>query len=54
MLFRSWFKLIAESFLYKWWDALIESKIAGQPLDTRVLLPEVEAKAGEMASIIRM
>ena len=46
--FTPWFKLIAESFLYKWWDALIESKIAGQPLDTRVLLPEVEAKADEI------
>ena len=22
--FTPWFKLIAESFLYKWWDALLE------------------------------
>lgn len=24
MAFTPWFKLIAESFLYKWWDALLE------------------------------
>lgn len=43
--FTPWFKLIAESFLYKWWDALIErsssdsvaSTTAGVRADASVL-----------------
>ena len=43
--FTPWFRLIAESFLYKWWDALIErsssdsvaSTTAGVRADASVL-----------------
>lgn len=52
--FTPWFKLIAESFLYKWWDALLASRTAGEALDARRLIPQVEAEAAEMGGIIRM
>lgn len=43
--FTPWFRLIAESFLYKWWDALLErstneevaSTTAGVKADASVL-----------------
>ncbi|ORY64763.1 putative isopentenyl-diphosphate delta-isomerase [Leucosporidium creatinivorum] len=53
--FTPWFKLIAESFLYKWWDALLASRSSAEaPLDARSLIPQVEAEKAEMAGIIRM
>lgn len=52
--FTPWFKLIAESFLYKWWDALLASRVEGEKLDARKLIPKVEAEVAEMGSIIRM
>ncbi|KAM0751285.1 isopentenyl-diphosphate delta-isomerase [Meredithblackwellia eburnea MCA 4105] len=53
--FTPWFKLIAQSFLYKWWDALLASrKSPEEALDAKVLIPQVEALKEEMAGIIRM
>lgn len=46
--FTPWFKLIAQSFLYKWWDALLASRTAGSTdkLDAKVLIKEVEKEVG--------
>ncbi|SGZ25861.1 BQ5605_C024g09785 [Microbotryum silenes-dioicae] len=53
--FTPWFKLIAESFLYKWWDALLESrKSLSDQLDARNLIPLVAQQQEEMGNIIRM
>ncbi|BGP49493.1 isopentenyl-diphosphate delta-isomerase idi1 [Rhodotorula kratochvilovae] len=53
--FTPWFRLIAESFLYKWWDALLASrKDESEPLDAKALIPLVEQSKDEMAQIIRM
>ncbi|KAM0786557.1 hypothetical protein ACM66B_002013 [Microbotryomycetes sp. NB124-2] len=53
--FTPWFRLITESFLYKWWDALLASRTEqAAPLDARALIPLVELQKDEMASIIRM
>ncbi|SCV70412.1 BQ2448_1806 [Microbotryum intermedium] len=53
--FTPWFKLIAESFLYKWWDALLESRTApDDELDARNLIPLVAQQHAEMGHIIRM
>ncbi|BGP33160.1 isopentenyl-diphosphate delta-isomerase idi1 [Rhodotorula toruloides] len=53
--FTPWFRLIAESFLYKWWDALLASrKDELQPLDAQALIAEVEKEKATMGSIIRM
>lgn len=53
--FTPWFRLIAESFLYPWWDKLLATRKAqGSPLDARDILPEVESRSAEMGSIIRM
>ncbi|BGP25640.1 isopentenyl-diphosphate delta-isomerase [Rhodotorula toruloides] len=53
--FTPWFRLIAESFLYKWWDALLASrKDESQPLDAKALIAEAEDEKATMGSIIRM
>ncbi|KAL7339061.1 isopentenyl-diphosphate delta-isomerase [Rhodotorula toruloides] len=53
--FTPWFRLIAESFLYKWWDALLAlRKDQSQPLDAKALIAEVEKEKATMGSIIRM
>ena len=53
--FTPWFKLIAESFLYQWWDKLMETRPAPEsPLDARTLVPHIEARKAEMGEIIRM
>ncbi|GAA5999498.1 isopentenyl-diphosphate delta-isomerase IDI1 [Rhodotorula paludigena] len=53
--FTPWFRLIAESFLYKWWDALLASRASpSDRLDAKALIPEVEKAKAEMAEIIRM
>ena len=52
--FTPWFKLIAESFLYKWWDALLASRTGDDKLDARKLIPQVQAEDKEMGGIIRM
>ncbi|BGP09171.1 isopentenyl-diphosphate delta-isomerase idi1 [Rhodotorula toruloides] len=53
--FTPWFRLIAESFLYKWWDALLAlRKDQSQPLDAKALIAEVEEEKATMGSIIRM
>ncbi|GAA5887671.1 hypothetical protein JCM16303_003721 [Sporobolomyces ruberrimus] len=53
--FTPWFKLIAESFLYKWWDALLESRKAeGERLEAKDLNIVVEREKEEMGKIIRM
>lgn len=53
--FTPWFRLIAQSFLYKWWDALLASrKDESQPLDAKALIAEVEKEQATMGSIIRM
>ena len=52
--FTPWFKLIAESCLYKWWDALLASRSGDEPLDARKLLPQVKIEVKEMGGIIRM
>lgn len=53
--FTPWFKLIAESFLYKWWDALLASrKDESELLEACSIEPLVKENAAEMANIIRM
>ncbi|GAA5946048.1 hypothetical protein JCM3775_007201 [Rhodotorula graminis] len=53
--FTPWFRLIAESFLYKWWDALLASRTSDSALlDAKALIPLVEAAKDDMAQIIRM
>jgi len=53
--FTPWFKLIAESFLYKWWDALLESrKSEGALLDAKDLNEVVAKEQATMGEIIRM
>ncbi|GAA5949013.1 hypothetical protein JCM3765_003983 [Sporobolomyces pararoseus] len=53
--FTPWFKLIAESFLYKWWDALLDSrKSQGDLLDAKDLNEVVAKEQGTMGEIIRM
>ena len=53
--FTPWFRLIAESFLYKWWDALLASRSdAASPLDGRAILGRVEEEKEDMGQIIRM
>ncbi|GAA5994239.1 hypothetical protein JCM11641_001758, partial [Rhodosporidiobolus odoratus] len=49
--FTPWFKLIAQSFLYKWWDALLASRSssASSPsvaLDAKSIIPLVEKEEG--------
>lgn len=53
--FTPWFKLIAESFLYKWWDALLATKPAGAArVDAKDLRGQVELSKAELSEIIRM
>ncbi|GAA6062598.1 hypothetical protein JCM10212_004893 [Sporobolomyces blumeae] len=53
--FTPWFKLIAESFLYKWWDALLDSREEqGALLDAKRLIEKVEEEKAVMGDIIRM
>mgnify|MGYP002477681603 CR=1 FL=1 len=53
--FTPWFRLIAESFLYKWWDALLASRTSeSDRLDAKALIPLVEEAKADMAQIIRM
>ena len=53
--FTPWFRLIAESFLYKWWDALLASRTSDSDLlDAKALIPLVEEAKADMAQIIRM
>ncbi|EGU11365.1 Isopentenyl-diphosphate Delta-isomerase [Rhodotorula toruloides ATCC 204091] len=53
--FTPWFRLIGQSFLYKWWDALLASrKDESQPLEAKALIAEVEKEKATMGSIIRM
>lgn len=53
--FTPWFKLIAESFLYKWWDALLDSrKGQGSLLDAKDLNEVVAKEQETMGEIIRM
>ncbi|GAA5855044.1 hypothetical protein JCM5353_005671 [Sporobolomyces roseus] len=54
--FTPWFKLIAESFLYKWWDALMDSREQGEGkvLDAKRLRSVVEREKEVMGGIIRM
>jgi hypothetical protein len=55
--FTPWFRLIAESFLYKWWDALLASRPqdgSGALLDAKALVAEVEKDKEAMGQIIRM
>ncbi|GAA5890108.1 hypothetical protein JCM6882_009228 [Rhodosporidiobolus microsporus] len=48
--FTPWFKLIAQSFLYKWWDSLLATRSASssssEPLDAKNLIRLVEQDAG--------
>jgi len=47
--------LIAESFLYKWWDALLESRNSeGALLDAKDLNEVVAKEQATMGEIIRM
>lgn len=53
--FTPWFKLIAESFLYKWWDALLDSRTApSASLDAKDLNKVVAQEKETMGQIIRM
>lgn len=54
--FTPWFRLIAESFLYKWWDALLASRPQNGSalLDAKALVAEVEKDKEAMGQIIRM
>ena len=52
--FTPWFKLIAESFLYKWWDALMDTKEGEKELDAKRLRSVVEGEKEVMGGIIRM
>lgn len=53
--FTPWFRLIAESFLYKWWDALLASRTdPAHALDAKALIPLVDEARDDMAQIIRM
>ncbi|GAA6019875.1 hypothetical protein JCM11491_004850 [Sporobolomyces phaffii] len=55
--FTPWFKLIAESFLYKWWDALLDSRSRSEPgaaLDAKALNEVVAKEQATMGEIIRM
>ena len=52
--FTPWFKLIAESFLYKWWDALMDTKEGEKSLDAKRLRSVVEGEKEVMGGIIRM
>lgn len=53
--FTPWFKLIAETFLYKWWDLLLASRTApGALLDAKSLIPHVAGEQAVMGEIMRM
>lgn len=53
--FTPWFKLIAESFLYQWWDSLLAARSSSaEALDAKRLIPLVEARSVEMGAILRM
>ncbi|KAL8290492.1 hypothetical protein RQP46_002750 [Phenoliferia psychrophenolica] len=53
--FTPWFKLIAQSFLYDWWDALLAARTnPDDKLDAKSLIPLVEQRQGEMGEILRM
>jgi isopentenyl-diphosphate delta-isomerase len=44
--FTPWFKLIAQSFLYRWWDSLLEesAKAGKAAADVEALRPLVTAQ----------
>ncbi|GAA5862079.1 hypothetical protein JCM1840_001636 [Sporobolomyces johnsonii] len=53
--FTPWFRLIAESFLYKWWDLLLASRSSdSELLNAKCLIPEVARERAVMGEIIRM
>ncbi|GAA5930221.1 isopentenyl-diphosphate delta-isomerase IDI1 [Sporobolomyces koalae] len=52
--FTPWFRLIAESFLYKWWDALLDSRTGSESLDAKNLNEVVAKEQATMGEIIRM
>ncbi|CEQ42814.1 SPOSA6832_04690, partial [Sporobolomyces salmonicolor] len=53
--FTPWFRLIAESFLYKWWDLLLASRSSdSELLNAKSLIPEVACERAVMGEIIRM